>query len=448
SPPATISTGTTTPTASSPQSSASPNSGNVPGIAGNGTFTEDPTTFLNGTAPQTIPLVVTNNCPETLWPAIISQRGLGPEVGGFELATFTSRVMCVSPDWQGRVWGRTNCSFNDDGTAPSVLGGVNGSGAACLTGDCAAQLDCKLSGRVPASLAEFNLAGGYMSRQTFYDISLVDGYNLPLGIVYIPAENTTWIPPNLTNLVCIASPGYLADPAATGLTYTNATYPMPYEPEKTNDMLLDWCPWELQAYPPASPGDAVFPYPEGGVQRPLFDPCLSACASTNLPQDCCTYYYHDPFICQPSTYSRIIKAICPDAYSYAYDDRTSTFIIPSGGGFEVVFCPVGRSTNILTTAGDQLRALSNNLTQDSDTFQQQLKNLEAARKRIYLKSHPAPETSRSAGRYTLVLLIPRCLVVTGVVALAIARTEIEFAEGCYLTIFAMFVSWWLRTWWF
>ena len=33
----------------------------------------------------------------------------------------------------------------------------------------------------------------------------------------------------------------------------------------------------------------------------------------------------------------------------AYDDQTSTFVIPAGGGFEVVFCPPGRSTNILTT---------------------------------------------------------------------------------------------------
>ena len=42
----------------------------------------------------------------------------------------------------------------------------------------------------------------------------------------------------------------------------------------------------------------------------------------------------------------------------AFDDQTSTFIIPSGGGFEVIFCPPGRSTNILTTMGPQLRQLA------------------------------------------------------------------------------------------
>ena len=50
--------------------------------------------------------------------------------------------------------------------------------------------------------------------------------------------------------------------------------------------------------------------------------------------------------------------MCPDAYSYAFDDETSTFIIPQGGGFEIVFCPPGRSTNILNVFGGQLRAIA------------------------------------------------------------------------------------------
>jgi len=50
--------------------------------------------------------------------------------------------------------------------------------------------------------------------------------------------------------------------------------------------------------------------------------------------------------------------VCPDAYSYAYDDSTSTFGVPSGAGFEVVFCPTGRSTTILRTLGSQLSQLT------------------------------------------------------------------------------------------
>ncbi len=46
------------------------------------------------------------------------------------------------------------------------------------------------------------------------------------------------------------------------------------------------------------------------------------------------------------------------ALDEAFDDQTSTFIIPMGGGFEVVFCPPGRSTNILKTMSAQLHELA------------------------------------------------------------------------------------------
>lgn len=89
-----------------------------------------------------ISLIVTNNCPETIWPGIGTQNGIGPGTGGFELDPTFSLQLWVSADWQGRIWGRTNCSFNADGTGPSNLNGVNGGGAACTTGDCFGRLDC------------------------------------------------------------------------------------------------------------------------------------------------------------------------------------------------------------------------------------------------------------------------------------------------------------------
>lgn len=227
-----------------------------------------------------------------------------------------------------------------------------------MTGDCFGKLDCEYGGAVPVTLAEFNLAGGVTGRQTFYDISLVDGYNLPLAVVYHPADNTSYIPPNLVNPSCIGTPGYLAAFSKTGLTYTNSTYPMPYEDIQSNTDLSNWCPWDLQAFPPVKPGDGVYPYPDDNIQRPIFDPCKSACAANNEPANCCTGEYDDPTICQPSLYSYNAKAVCPDAYSFAFDDQTSTFIIPSGGGWEVVFCPAGRSTNILATFTDELHQIA------------------------------------------------------------------------------------------
>ncbi|KAK7914430.1 hypothetical protein PG985_012133 [Apiospora marii] len=294
-----------------------------------------------------ISLKVTNSCPDTLWPGIATQFGDPPESSGFALGPGKTRNLTVSSDWQGRVWGRTNCTIGDDSAT-----------ATCMTGDCFGKLECAYSGAPPATLAEFNLAGGETRKQTFYDISLVDGYNLPLGIVYHPAPNTTNFPPNLLNAACIATAGYLRDPVRTGTFYTNSSFPTPYDDIQTNQAVSKWCPWDLQAFLPEKPGDGVYPYPDDNVQRPGFDPCKSACAATNSPSDCCTGKYDDPSVCKPSLYSGRAKAMCPDAYSFAFDDTTSTFIVPSGGGWEVVFCPEGRSTNILATFGRQLSAIA------------------------------------------------------------------------------------------
>lgn len=85
------------------------------------------------------PLIVTNHCPETIYPGIVTQSGNGPQNTGFKLDPGESQNQTVSEDWQGRVWGRSNCSFNSDGTAPS-----NGSpGSACGTGDCGGIVACK-----------------------------------------------------------------------------------------------------------------------------------------------------------------------------------------------------------------------------------------------------------------------------------------------------------------
>lgn len=292
-----------------------------------------------------IPLIITNNCGDTLWPGIRTQHGDPPDTHGFELAPGDSKHQTVGPTWQGRIWGRTNCT-------------TSGDTATCKTGDCFGKLDCEYGGAAPATLAEFNLAGGSTGTQTFYDISLVDGYNLPIAVVYHPADNTTYIPPNLVNPSCIGTPGYLAAFSKTGLTYTNSTYPMPYEDIQSNTDLSNWCPWDLQAFPPEKPGDGVYPYPDDNLERPVFDPCKSACAFSNDPKDCCTGEYDDPWVCEPSKYSANAKAMCPDAYSYAFDDQTSTFIIPSGGGWEVIFCPAGRSTNILATFNNELRSIA------------------------------------------------------------------------------------------
>jgi len=85
-----------------------------------------------------VPLRVTNHCPDIIWPAILTQSGVGPASSGFELVPGNSSRQTVSGDWRGRVWGRTNCSF------PSAGGPVSGQGgSACQTGDCGMFLECQ-----------------------------------------------------------------------------------------------------------------------------------------------------------------------------------------------------------------------------------------------------------------------------------------------------------------
>lgn len=184
-----------------------------------------------------------------------------------------------------------------------------------------------------------------------------------MGVISLLGEsnnpNLTDIPPNLTNPVCIGTSSLLAPIGSTAdATFgSNATYPLPLEQTVNAAYVQKWCPWPLQQQPPSKPGDGVYPYPDDNIQRPAFNPCLSACAKWNKPEYCCTGAHNQPSTCSPSLYSQQAKRVCPDAYSYAYDDLTSTFIIPQGGGFEVVFCPAGRSTNILATFGEQLQQI-------------------------------------------------------------------------------------------
>jgi len=296
-----------------------------------------------------VPLMVTNSCPETIYPGILSQGGTGPSNTGFQLTSGSNQTVYVSGDWQGRVWGRTNCSFSSSGQ------GSGNNGQACTTGDCGGALACKSPGAAPATLAEFTLDGG--SSQTFYDISLVDGYNLPLAIVLLPNGNQALEKLNAatTNPSCVASVGELAaqnfNPYSNNQQFlgTSSSDPLPFENQNSASTVADWCPWDLQVAPPLAPGGGVYPYPDGNVVRPAFDPCYSACSKYNQDNYCCTGQYDGSSKCSPNYYSKAAKGVCPDAYSYAYDDQTSTFITPTGAGFQVIFCPGGRSTNIIAS---------------------------------------------------------------------------------------------------
>nr|CAD1821338.1 unnamed protein product [Ananas comosus var. bracteatus] len=114
---------------------------------------------------------IANNCGYAVWPGILSSAGSAPlATTGFALAPGEARAVDAPAGWSGRIWGRTICG-----------GGGGGVGAfSCATGDCGSgAAECSGGGAAPpATLAEFTLDGS--GGNDFYDVSLVDGYNLPM----------------------------------------------------------------------------------------------------------------------------------------------------------------------------------------------------------------------------------------------------------------------------
>ncbi|KAF2663704.1 Osmotin, thaumatin-like protein [Microthyrium microscopicum] len=319
-------------------------------------FTEkDPNANSTG-----IPFMFVNNCSETLWPALGTQHGARPVTQGFELKSGQNETVWVQPGWAGRMWARTNCSF------PASLPGHR----ACETGDCRGDLDCVVSGLTPATLAE--ILTGDQGGTSFYDISLVDGYNLDMAISLIDNEQSgmrSALPPNRTNPSCVASVANFVEddtfnPYNTSQTVflgTNQSYPLAFNRAVTRQQISRWCPWDLQAFPPTKPGDGVYPYPDDNIQRPVFQPCFSQCGKYNEPQYCCTGAFKDRGACKSSLYTNNAKKICPDAYSFAHDDQKSTFTVQTGVGFQITMCPGGKSTKILETVRNVAAAEKKNL---------------------------------------------------------------------------------------
>lgn len=76
----------------------------------------------------------------------------------------------------------------------------------------------------------------------------------------------------------------------------------------------------------------------GGARGSGAVACKSACEAFGDPQYCCSEGYDTPDTCPPSVYSVFFKEACPRSYSYAYDDKTSTFTCGSAD-YIIVFCP-------------------------------------------------------------------------------------------------------------
>ncbi|KAL5476662.1 hypothetical protein ACEPAI_2848 [Sanghuangporus weigelae] len=234
---------------------------------------------------------VTNKCSFTIWPALFTDLNVAKNVPhqptGWEAPPGSSVSFSVPNNWaSGRIWGRTGCDFSKDETGPG----------SCITGGCNGGLLCDPHtgiGAPPASLAEWTL--GTNGSPDYYDVSLVDGFNLPIEIT--------------NNIGC---------PVAS-------------------------CPVNLDAICPAP---LQGPYGSDGSVLG----CKSACGAGlndnngNSP-NCCTGTHNTPETCPPSgvDYYSFFKDNCPNAYAFAFDENSGTALWTCGGemsaDYTLTFCP-------------------------------------------------------------------------------------------------------------
>ncbi|GJJ13035.1 hypothetical protein Clacol_007284 [Clathrus columnatus] len=196
-------------------------------------------------------------------------RPSGPT--GWMAPSGSSRTLQVPDNWtSGRMWGRTGCDNEGNCESGSCIGGI----------ECDPNVG---TGDAPASLAEWSLSAGPVD---FYDVSLVDGYNLPMSIT--------------NNAGCS-----IADCAAD---------------------LLPSCPAQLAA----TTGDGTIVG------------CKSSCDLTsglsNSP-DCCTGSHSTPQTCPPTG----VQNKCRNSYVYAYDESSGTALwacdVSKKADYTLTFCP-------------------------------------------------------------------------------------------------------------
>jgi hypothetical protein len=224
--------------------------------------------------PRTITFV--NRTAEKIW--VAATPGALSGATGWVLPPGASVSVRVSNTYNARIWGRTGCHF-----------GPGGHGH-CQTGDCAGRFQCTGWGEIPATLAEFDLDS--FDHLDFYDVSMVDGSNLPIYINTVGGRT----PDRISARGC--EHGH-------GCTSTVK------------------CPAPLRI---RAAGRVVA--------------CISPCARFGTDRYCCRGRYAkgcNPAHTWPVDYALDFKRAEPYAYSWSGDDRTSVFTCSGGCSYRIVF---------------------------------------------------------------------------------------------------------------
>lgn len=241
--------------------------------------------FLSGSVSEARKITVSNKCNYKIWVGMFTDpsnnKVIPKQPTGWEAPPGHSTSFDVPDDWaSGRIWGRTKCDFSKRGAI------------ACATGSCNGGLECDKktgTGVPPVSLAELTL--GRNGQPDNYDVSFVDGFNIPMALIPTGGCHAVECKKNL-----------------------NTKCPHELQLKVGNDVA--GCKTACTANLDGNPGNSA---------------------------NCCSGSHSTPQTCPISgvKFYDYFKQNCHDAYAYAYDDKTSLFTCPKDkkADYHVVFCP-------------------------------------------------------------------------------------------------------------
>eukprot|EP00128_Syssomonas_multiformis_P012599 Colp12_sorted_trinity150504_noHs@22686 len=283
-----------------------------------------------------------NNCPHTVW--VGAQGNPLPNNGGWKMdPQQRTSIVISSTSVAVRFWPRTGCRYDSNNHF------------VCETGDCGAAsnnfaMECRgIGGQPPASLAEFTLGGDTQS--DFYDLSLVDGYNVGIKVAPVPGHYSPVNNPDLGKYNCgaptctmnakggcppelmmVGSDGTVVCASICAAIFNNAQrakFPVLqaiFNDQNKRDLVCCSCDCG----------------PDCGCENPN---CKYGCSPYNPPSPaekggkCYVESWPTPTAgAWPNRYDEVFKSQCPDAYSWQFDDHKSTYQC-SKADYEITFCP-------------------------------------------------------------------------------------------------------------
>jgi Thaumatin family len=242
-------------------------------------------------------LSVTNRCDFPVWMATEPNAQKAPlSEGTVKLSKGESRDYSIAREgWAGRLWSKTGCDSN---------------GRNCAAGE--AVPPCPPSGCQPPAdtKVEFYFPNISSTEAAWYDISLVDGYSLPMEIQPRGGESGSCI-----KTTCNLSLNNCPQDETLGLGNLGV-----FKDGKVVQCLAPCKRWNYPA-----------PY---GLGKPETEaPGIDLCCPYNDVNRCRT----GPVV--QTKFVQTVRKACPTAYSYAYDDEAGLHSCSTPTSFDVTLCP-------------------------------------------------------------------------------------------------------------